>query len=173
MEVKIYRESIETIKSSGLSGKPETTLKVGERPYTVWELCEAIKREVLDYYGEQERLVLSRSRRREYVLPRQVMHYLAMSLSGLTLKQVGSYFTTGKAIHHTTIIHSCTTVTNLMYTDPFFRRQVFYIYDRLQGIPSETPELYPRREKQPYVKPLPKVRDKFMSESEKVVQKYL
>jgi hypothetical protein len=153
--------------------KPDTTLKVGERPYTVWELCEAIKREVLDYYGGEEQLVLSRSRRREYVLPRQVMHYLAMSLSGLTLKQVGSYFTTGKALDHTTVIHSCNVVTNLMYTDPIFRRQVFYIYDRLQGIPSETPELYPRREKQPYVKPLPKVRDRFMSESEKVVQKYL
>jgi hypothetical protein len=166
-------ESIEAIKSR-LSCTPiNQSIKVGERPYTVWELCEAIKREVLDYYGGEEQLVLSRSRRREYVLPRQVMHYLACSLSGLTLKQVGSYFTTGKALDHTTVIHSCNVVTNLMYTDPIFRRQVFYIYDRLQGIPSETPELYPRREKQPYVKPLPKVRDRFMSESEKVVQKYL
>jgi hypothetical protein len=166
-------ESIEAIKSR-LSCTPiNQSIKVGERPYTVWELCEAIKREVLDYYGGEEQLVLSRSRRREYVLPRQVMHYLACSLSGLTLKQVGSYFTTGKALDHTTVIHSCNVVTNLMYTDPIFRRQVFYIYDRLQGIPSETPELYPRREKQPYVKPLPKVRDRFMSESEKVIIKYL
>jgi len=170
---KIYRESIKAIKSCLSSGILESPIKVGERPYTVWELCEAIKREVLTYYGQPEHLVLSRSRQREFVLPRQVMHYLACNLTDLHLNQIAAYFTLGKPMGHSAIMHSCNAITNQMYTDPFFRRQVLYIHDRLQGINGDIPQLIQPLEKQPYVKPLPKVRDKFMSESEKVVQKYL
>jgi hypothetical protein len=166
-------QSITAIEA-GVDKIPPRPLLVGNRPYEVTELCEAIKREVLEFYQQTQETVFSRSRKRECVMPRQVMHYLAYSLTGLSLKQIGAIYPSKKTMDHTTVIHSCVTITNLIHQNRDFRNEIFYIYERLQGInPEPVSPPWSKPEKAVYVKPLPKVRDQFMSESEKVVQKYL
>jgi chromosomal replication initiator protein len=71
----------------------------------------------------------SPSRRRAVVLARDVAMYLARTLSGTSLKQIGSYFS-GR--DHTTVSHGCWKTKSLLRTDGAIRDAVARLRVRLE-----------------------------------------
>jgi chromosomal replication initiator protein len=76
-----------------------------------------------------ERL-LSRDRSREVALPRQVAMYLLRRESQLSLPQIGGLL---GGRDHTTVMHGCEKVTELLEQDERLRRQVDSLREQLYG----------------------------------------
>ena len=76
-----------------------------------------------------ERL-LSRDRSREVALPRQVAMYLLRRESQLSLPQIGGLL---GGRDHTTVMHGCEKVTELLEQDERLRRQVASLREQLYG----------------------------------------
>jgi hypothetical protein len=140
-----------------------------------------IKSVVLNYYGLTAKQVFSANRKRELVLCRQVMHYLAKKYTQLSLKKIGHEFPNDGDMDHTSVKHSVKTVMDLMDTDPMVRLQVKAMDESLFLEPEERNlvKLY-RTASRPMVYQAPKVetqaaviRMETQSESEKVANKYL
>lgn len=99
-------------------------------PYKVYGpnlKAERIIALVLSYYCMEREDVFRKSRKREVVLSRQVMHYLIKMNTKLTLKQIGELVSGKRALDHTTVMHSIATVKDLMATDPDFKQAVLQI----------------------------------------------
>ena len=64
---------------------------------------------------------LQKTRKREIVQARQITMYLAKAFTKNSLKTIGEHF---GGRDHTTVIHSCQTVKDLMDTDTVFRENV-------------------------------------------------
>jgi chromosomal replication initiator protein len=65
---------------------------------------------VCAYFGISKKDILSKTRKREIVIPRQILIYLIKEKCSLTLKRIGKIF----SCDHTTIIHSCNRVLLIM-----------------------------------------------------------
>jgi chromosomal replication initiator protein len=76
----------------------------------------------------------SPSRRRAVVVARDVAMYLARTLSGTSLKQIGSYFS-GR--DHTTVSHGCWKTNSLLRTDGAIRDAVARLRARLEPALTE------------------------------------
>jgi len=70
----------------------------------------------------------TQSRRREYVVPRQVCMYFMKMLTLMPLKAIGVNF---GGRDHTTVIHACKTVRDLIDTDELFKQMVVNIAVKL------------------------------------------
>lgn len=160
-----------------------TRLKV--KTYTKDELMDTIRRTVSLMYNLDEKSVLSKNRKRELVIARHIMRYMARSLTKLSLKEIGQQFPGGGPSDHTTVIHSVRTTLDLMDTDPQLKAQVIDIRKTIEGggivIKGEKrfglPECMRTKEKY-YSARRPRTtviveREITMSESEKVMAKYL
>lgn len=82
---------------------------------------------VLTYFDVDFHYLKTRSRKREIVYPRQVMMYFLKSYTGLKLKEITSMFRESdkqKPMDHTSVIHSCHAITDLMFSDPGVRKQI-------------------------------------------------
>ncbi len=90
---------------------------------------ENIRRTACAYFGIAEDLVLGRSRNREIVQARHVGMYFSKKLTGHSLATIGRYFG-GK--DHSTVIHACRCVENLMETDPNFRETLKRIHREIE-----------------------------------------
>ncbi len=90
---------------------------------------EDIQHMVCDFYGVGYDALLSTSRKREIVQARQITMYLAKKFTKNSLKSIGEHFA-GK--DHTTVIHSCQTVENLMDTDGEYREKLEEIMQKVQ-----------------------------------------
>jgi chromosomal replication initiator protein len=75
---------------------------------------ERIAQRVGRYFRVAPRLMRSRQRGREALLPRQVGMYLARQLTGLSLEQIGAYF---GGRDHSTVLHACRKVEQALGTD--------------------------------------------------------
>ncbi len=73
----------------------------------------------------------SPSRRRAVVIARGVAMYLARTLTGKSLKQIGKYFADRD---HTTVSHGCLKTEGLLKSDPAIRAAVERLRDRLQPV---------------------------------------
>ncbi|NLW97612.1 MAG: chromosomal replication initiator protein DnaA, partial [Xanthomonadaceae bacterium] len=73
-----------------------------------------IQKVVADYYGLQIKDLLSKRRTRSLARPRQVAMALAKELTEHSLPEIGDAFA-GR--DHTTVLHACRQVRNLMATD--------------------------------------------------------
>ncbi|MCI0370576.1 MAG: chromosomal replication initiator protein DnaA [candidate division NC10 bacterium] len=89
-----------------------------------------IQRLVADYYHLKVKDLISRNRNRGVVLPRQVAMYLSRAHTGASLPDIGSAFG-GK--DHSTVIHSCAKVRDLLARDDAFRKQVTELTTLLTG----------------------------------------
>ena len=69
------------------------------------------------------------SRRRPVVAARDVAMYLARTLTGAMLQQIGLYF---GGRDHTTVMHSCRKTEALLKTDPATRQAVEQLQQQLQ-----------------------------------------
>lgn len=90
---------------------------------------ESIQRMVCEYYGVPFDKLLQKTRKREIVQARQITMYLAKAFTKNSLKTIGEHF---GGRDHTTVIHSCQTVKDLMDTDSLFRENVLELTQKVQ-----------------------------------------
>jgi len=79
---------------------------------------DQIQQLVCEYFDIAPDLIRSKTRKREIVQARQVAMYFCKQFTQHSLKSIGLHF---GGRDHTTVIHACRSVDNLMETDPKFR----------------------------------------------------
>lgn len=82
---------------------------------------DKIQKTVCDYFNISRDSLLSRSRKRNIVQARQIAMYECRNLMNCSLSTIGAELG-GK--DHATVLHACTTVSDLMSTDKTFRQYV-------------------------------------------------
>lgn len=88
------------------------------------EMVTLIKESVLHFYNLRAEHVFRKCRKRELVLARQVMHYLAKKYTSMSLIGIGQEFPHKLPFDHTSVRHSIQTVIDLMETDKNILSQV-------------------------------------------------
>ena len=88
-----------------------------------------VQQSVCDYFNISREDLLSKSRKRQIVQARQIAMFLSRNLiSNCSLATIGQEIG-GK--DHATVLHACTTVSDLMSTDKVFRKYVTDIESQL------------------------------------------
>ena len=83
---------------------------------------DRVQQSVCDYFNISREELLSKSRKRQIVQARQIAMFLSRNLiSNCSLATIGQEIG-GK--DHATVLHACTTVSDLMSTDKLFRKYV-------------------------------------------------
>lgn len=82
---------------------------------------EDIAHKVANYFNIPTERLKQQTRAREVVQARQIAMYLAKTFTLESLKAIGQFF---GGRDHTTVIHSCQTVRDLMFSDHEYRKQV-------------------------------------------------
>lgn len=90
---------------------------------------ETIQKMVCEYFDVSYDILLQKTRKREIVQARQITMYLAKAFTKNSLKTIGEHF---GGRDHTTVIHSCQTVKDLMDTDSLFRENVIELTQKVQ-----------------------------------------
>ena len=90
---------------------------------------DTIQKMVCDYFDVPYDKLLQKTRKREIVQARQITMYLAKIFTKNSLKTIGEHF---GGRDHTTVIHSCQTVKDLMDTDNMFRESVMELQQKVQ-----------------------------------------
>lgn len=90
---------------------------------------DTIQKLVCDYFEVPYDKLLHKTRKREIVQARQITMYLAKAFTKNSLKTIGEHF---GGRDHTTVIHSCQTVKDLMDTDGVFRDNVMELQQKVQ-----------------------------------------
>ena len=98
----------------------------GDRAITIPRILEVVS----DFFRLKEKELLSRSRHKSIVLPRQVAMYLCRTQTNASLPDIGAELG-GK--DHSTVIHACAKVRELMAKDEKFRKQLHDLTNRLTG----------------------------------------
>ena len=88
-------------------------VKVDNHPLTVDDILE----KVCGHYGISQQSVFSRSRKRDYVLVRQVSMYLAQKYTKMPASRIGQLI---GGRDHSTVIHSCSTIEQRLKVDKAF-----------------------------------------------------
>ena len=88
-----------------------------------------IQKMVCDYYDIGYDKLQAKTRKREIVQARQISMFLAKQFTKNSLKTIGDHF---GGRDHTTVIHSCQTVKDLMDTDGVFRENVLELQQKVQ-----------------------------------------
>ena len=76
---------------------------------------------VCDYFNISRDELLSKTRKRQIVQARQIAMYMSRNLISCSLSTIGAEIG-GK--DHATVLHACTTVSDLMSTDKVFKQYV-------------------------------------------------
>jgi chromosomal replication initiator protein len=90
---------------------------------------DTIQKMVCDYFGVPYEKLLQKTRKREIVQARQITMFLAKAFTKNSLKTIGEHF---GGRDHTTVIHSCQTVKDLMDTDVLFKESVIELQQKVQ-----------------------------------------
>jgi chromosomal replication initiator protein len=90
---------------------------------------EYIQKLVCDYFSIPVEQVKSKTRKREIVQARQISMYYAKDLTKSSLKTIGMHF---GGRDHSTVIHACQTVNDLMETDKKFKADIEEIAKRIK-----------------------------------------
>jgi chromosomal replication initiator protein len=90
---------------------------------------EYIQKMVCEYFTIGVDLVKSKTRKREIVQARQISMYFAKDLTKASLKTIGMHF---GGRDHSTVIHACQTVNDLMETDKKFKADVEELTKRIK-----------------------------------------
>jgi chromosomal replication initiator protein len=88
-------------------------VKVDNHPLTVDDILD----KVCHHYGVNQQQVISRSRRRECVIVRQVSMYLAQKHTKMPASRIGQLI---GGRDHSTVIHSCSTIEQRLKVDKAF-----------------------------------------------------
>jgi len=98
----------------------------GDRAITIPRILEVVS----DFFRLKEKELLSRSRHKSIVLPRQVAMYLCRTQTNASLPDIGAELG-GK--DHSTVIHACAKIRELIVKDEKFRKQLHDLTNRLTG----------------------------------------
>ncbi len=122
-----YTEELTAISKSIWKSKENLIINPEENEYT------NIIKYISEYYGQTYEDVYSRSRKREYVIPRHVgMWYLFYYFSkSLSLKSIGKVY---NGRHHSSVIHAVRAIDDLTVTDKKFKKSLDVLIDKLKGI---------------------------------------
>ena len=90
---------------------------------------ETIQKLVCEFFDVTYDKLLQKTRKREIVQARQITMYLSKAFTKNSLKTIGDHF---GGRDHTTVIHSCQTVKNLMDTENIFRENVLELQQKIQ-----------------------------------------
>jgi chromosomal replication initiator protein len=90
---------------------------------------ETIQKLVCEYFAVSYEKLLHKTRKREIVQARQITMFLAKAFTKNSLKTIGEHF---GGRDHTTVIHSCQTVKDLMDTDVVFKDNVMELTQKVQ-----------------------------------------
>jgi chromosomal replication initiator protein len=88
-----------------------------------------IQKMVCEYFDVAYERLQQKTRKREIVQARQITMYLAKAFTKNSLKTIGEHF---GGRDHTTVIHSCQTVKDLMDTDSVFKENVMELTQKVQ-----------------------------------------
>lgn len=89
---------------------------------------EQIQETVCEQFNLELELLKSKTRKRQIVQARQISMYFAKQLTKSSLTKIGKHF---GGRDHSTVIHACQTVSNLMDTDTEFKDKVEEIQKKL------------------------------------------
>lgn len=92
-------------------------VKIDNRPLTVDDILEKL----CNHYQVTQANVMSRSRKREYVLVRQLSMYLAQKYTRMPASRIGQLI---GGRDHSTVIHSCNTIDQRLKIDKAFLEEV-------------------------------------------------
>jgi len=92
-------------------------VKVDNHPLTVDDILE----KVCGHYGVAQQHVFSKSRKRDYVLVRQVSMYLAQKYTKMPASRIGQLI---GGRDHSTVLHSCTTIEQRLKVDQAFKAEI-------------------------------------------------
>ena len=92
-------------------------VKVDNHPLTIDDILE----KVCSHYGITQQNVFSRSRKRDYVIVRQVSMYLAQKYTKMPASRIGQLI---GGRDHSTVIHSCSTIEQRLKTDKSFSAEL-------------------------------------------------
>lgn len=90
---------------------------------------DTIQKMVCEFFDVPYDKLLQKTRKREIVQARQISMYLAKAFTKNSLKTIGEHF---GGRDHTTVIHSCQTVKDLMDTDSLFKENVMELQQKVQ-----------------------------------------
>ncbi len=90
---------------------------------------DVIQKMVCEYFDVPYDKLLQKTRKREIVQARQITMFLAKAFTKNSLKTIGEHF---GGRDHTTVIHSCQTVKDLMDTDTLFKESVVELQHKVQ-----------------------------------------
>ncbi len=90
---------------------------------------DTIQKMVCEYFDVPYDKLLQKTRKREIVQARQITMFLSKSFTKNSLKTIGEHF---GGRDHTTVIHSCQTVKDLMDTDNLFKESVLELQHKVQ-----------------------------------------
>jgi len=94
---------------------------------------DSVKKLVCKHYKVTGEEIISKSRKKAIVIPRQISMYLCRKYTDHSLGEIGKSFRR----HHATAFHSITTIEKKMKQNSNIKRQVSYLCDRLDGDYSE------------------------------------
>jgi chromosomal replication initiator protein len=94
---------------------------------------DTVKKLVCKHYKVTGDEIISKSRKKAIVIPRQICMYLCRKYTDHSLGEIGKSFRR----HHATAFHSVTTIEKKMKQNSNIKRQVSYLCDRLDGDYSE------------------------------------
>lgn len=92
-------------------------VKVDNKPLTVDDILD----KVCGHYNVSQQNVLSKSRKRDYVIVRQVSMYLAQKYTKMPASRIGQLIGNRD---HSTVIHSCNTVEQRIKIDKTFKEEI-------------------------------------------------
>lgn len=91
---------------------------------------ENIQRTVCEYFDIQEDLIRAKTRKQEVVSARQLAMHLTKNLTNFSLKTIGLHF---GGRDHSTVIHACQTVEDLMKNDIKYNEVVQHLKSKIQN----------------------------------------
>ena len=92
---------------------------VGEQKTEI--TIDKVQTVVCEYFNISREMLLSKTRKRQIVQARQIAMYMSRNMINCSLSTIGSEIG-GK--DHATVLHACTTVSDLMSTDKTFKQYV-------------------------------------------------
>ena len=92
-------------------------VKIDNKPLTVDDILE----KVCNHYHVQQQSVFSKSRKRDFVMVRQVSMYLAQKYTKMPASRIGQLI---GGRDHSTVIHSCSTVEQRLKVDKEFSAEL-------------------------------------------------
>lgn len=107
-------------------------VKIDNHPLTVDDILE----KVCNHYSVSQQNVFSRSRKRDYVLVRQVSMYLAQKYTKMPASRIGQLIGNRD---HSTVIHSCSSIENRLKVDKAFNEEISSIERSFRIKDSERP----------------------------------